>query len=70
MAADAKPLEIILHLLLLYKNVPHVFVCSKSLGWACGVSRPVIICSVTIKEGPQLKQQIRSIQQAAERFLV
>uniref|UniRef100_A0A671K5D4 Ribosomal protein eL8/eL30/eS12/Gadd45 domain-containing protein n=1 Tax=Sinocyclocheilus anshuiensis TaxID=1608454 RepID=A0A671K5D4_9TELE len=43
MAADAEPLEIILHLPLLCedKNVPYVFVRSKqALGRACGVSRP------------------------------
>uniref|UniRef100_A0A8P0PQ89 NHP2-like protein 1 n=2 Tax=Canis lupus TaxID=9612 RepID=A0A8P0PQ89_CANLF len=73
MAADAEPLEIILHLPLLCedKNVPYVFVRSKqALGRACGVSRPVIACSVTIKEGSQLKQQIPSIQQSIERLLV
>ncbi|KAL1787228.1 NHP2 1, partial [Sigmodon hispidus] len=73
MAADAEPLEIILHLPFLCedKNVPYVFVCSKqALGRACGVSRPVIACSVTIKEGSQLKQQIQYIQQSVERLLV
>ncbi|KAH0508985.1 Methylglutaconyl-CoA hydratase, mitochondrial [Microtus ochrogaster] len=73
MAADAEPLEIILHLPLLCedKNVPYVFVCSKqALGWACGVSRLVVACFVTIKEGSQLKQQIQSIQQSIERLLV
>ncbi|XP_049628412.1 NHP2-like protein 1 [Suncus etruscus] len=73
MAADAEPLEIILHLPLLCedKNVPYVFVRSKqALGRACGVSRPVIACSVTVKEGSQLKQQIQSIQQSIERLLV
>ncbi|XP_050019558.1 NHP2-like protein 1 [Alexandromys fortis] len=73
MAADTEPLEIILHLPLLCedKNVPYVFVCSKqALGRACGVSRPVIACSVTIKEGSQLKQQIQSTQQSIERLLV
>uniref|UniRef100_A0A8C9B7W1 NHP2-like protein 1 n=2 Tax=Phocoena sinus TaxID=42100 RepID=A0A8C9B7W1_PHOSS len=73
MAADTEPLEIILHLPLLCedKNVPYVFVRSKqALGRAGGVSRPVIACSVTIKEGSQLKQQIQSIQQSTERFLV
>jgi ribosomal protein L7Ae-like RNA K-turn-binding protein len=42
MAADAEPLEIILHLPLLCedKNVPYVFVASKvALGRACGVAR-------------------------------
>jgi ribosomal protein L7Ae-like RNA K-turn-binding protein len=44
MAADAEPLEILLHLPLLCedKNVPYVFVSSKqALGRACGVSRCV-----------------------------
>ena len=73
MAADAEPLEIILHLPLLCedKNVPYVFVRSKqALGRACGVSRPVIATSVTIKEGSQLKPQIQSVQLAIERLLV
>uniref|UniRef100_A0A2K6SLQ9 H/ACA ribonucleoprotein complex subunit 2 n=1 Tax=Saimiri boliviensis boliviensis TaxID=39432 RepID=A0A2K6SLQ9_SAIBB len=73
MAADAEPLDIILYLPLLCedKNMPYVFVHSKqALGRACGVSRPVITCSVTIKEGSQLKQQIQSIQQSIERLLV
>lgn len=73
MAADAEPLEIILHLPLLCedKNVPYVFVRSKqALGRACGVSRPVIATSVTIKEGSQLKPQIQSLQLAIERLLV
>uniref|UniRef100_A0A2K5BUM0 H/ACA ribonucleoprotein complex subunit 2 n=1 Tax=Aotus nancymaae TaxID=37293 RepID=A0A2K5BUM0_AOTNA len=59
MAADAETLDIILYLPLLGKDktVPYVFVCSKqALGRACGVSRPVIACSVTTKEGSQLKQ--------------
>uniref|UniRef100_A0A8C0NG19 Ribosomal protein eL8/eL30/eS12/Gadd45 domain-containing protein n=2 Tax=Canis lupus TaxID=9612 RepID=A0A8C0NG19_CANLF len=74
MTADAEPLEIILHLPLLCedKDMPYMFVCSKqALGWACWVSRPVIAsCSVTIKEGSQLKQQIQSVQQSIERLLV
>ncbi|XP_051006980.1 NHP2-like protein 1 [Acomys russatus] len=73
MAADAEPLEIILHLPLLCedKNVPYIFVHSKQAsGRACGVSRPAITCSVTIKEGSQLKQQTQSIQQSVERLLV
>ena len=53
------------------KNVPYVFVRSKqALGWVYGVSRRVIACFVTIKEGSQLKQQIQSIQQSIERLLV
>ncbi|XP_050072270.1 NHP2-like protein 1 homolog [Anopheles maculipalpis] len=73
MAADAEPIEIILHLPLLCedKNVPYVFVRSKqALGRACGVTRPIVACSVTIDEGSQLKSQIVSIQQEIERLLV
>lgn len=73
MAADAEPLEIILHLPLLCedKNVPYVFVRSKqALGRACGVSRPIIACSVTTNEGSQLKPQILSIQQEIEKLLI
>src|SRR5688500_11567255 len=50
MTADTEPLEILLHLPLLCedKNVPYVFVPSKTaLGRACGVSRAVVACSVT-----------------------
>jgi len=73
LAADAEPLEILLHLPLLCedKNVPYVFVRSKeALGRACGVSRPVISCSVTTNDGSQLKPQIQSIQQAIEKLLI
>jgi len=73
MAADAEPLEILLHLPLLCedKNVPYVFVRSKqALGRACGVSRPVISCSVTVHEGSQLKPQILTLQQEIEKLLI
>lgn len=73
MAADTEPIEILLHLPLLCedKNVPYVFVRSKqALGRACGVSRPIVACSVTTNEGSQLKSQITSIQQEIERLLV
>lgn len=73
MAADAEPLEILLHLPLLCedKNVPYVFVRSKqALGRACGVSRPIVACSVTVNEGSQLKSQITTIQQEIEKLLV
>nr|CAB3264323.1 NHP2-like protein 1 [Phallusia mammillata] len=73
LAADAEPLEILLHLPLLCedKNVPYVFVPSKqSLGRACGVSRPVIAGSITVKEGSQLKSQIDSLKNNIEKLLV
>ncbi|CAN6233718.1 unnamed protein product [Urochloa humidicola] len=73
MAADTEPLEILLHLPLLAedKNVPYVFVPSKSaLGRACGVTRPVIACSVTSNEGSQLKQPIQSLKDSIEKLLI
>ena len=52
-------------------NVPYVLVSSRqALGPACGVSRSVISCSVTIKEGSKLKQQIQFIHQSIERLLI
>ena len=41
-----------------------------ALGRACGVSRQVVACSVTVNEGSQLKPQIQSIQQEIEQLLV
>lgn len=73
MAADTEPLEILLHLPLLCedKNVPYVFVPSKTaLGRACGVSRAVISCSVTTNEGSELKAQINAIKNEIERLLI
>jgi len=73
MAADAQPLEILLHLPLLCedKNVPYVFVKSKqALGRACGVSRPVVACSVLINEGSQLTPQIKALHQEIEQLLI
>ena len=46
-----------------WQNVPYVFVSSKqALGRACGVTRPVIACSVTTNEGSQLKTQIQQLK--------
>merc|ERR1719326_1533895 len=73
LAADAEPLEILLHLPLLCedKNVPYVFVQSKqALGRACGVSRPVVSACITQNEGSQIKPQIITIQQEIEKLLV
>ncbi|RUS73980.1 hypothetical protein EGW08_018248 [Elysia chlorotica] len=73
LTADTEPLEILLHLPLLCedKNVPYIFVRSKqALGRACGVSRPVIACSVTQKEGSQLLNQIQAVQRSIERLLI
>ncbi|EER15701.1 snoRNA-binding protein [Perkinsus olseni] len=73
LAADTEPLEIILHLPLVCedKNVPYVFVKSKTaLGRACGVSRPVVACSITSKEGSQLMTQIQDLKDSIEQILI
>ncbi|CAE7262211.1 snu13 [Symbiodinium sp. KB8] len=73
LAADAEPLEILLHLPLLCedKNVPYVFVPSKvALGRACNVSRPVISASIMTTEGSQLKGQIDTTKLAIEKLLI
>ncbi|KAI2507731.1 Ribosomal protein L7Ae/L30e/S12e/Gadd45 family [Fragilaria crotonensis] len=73
MAADAEPIEILLHLPLLCedKNVPYVFVPGKvALGRACGVSRPVIACSITTNEASQLKTTIEGMKVKIEQLLI
>jgi len=73
MAADTEPIEILLHLPLLCedKNVPYVFVPSKTaLGRACGVARAVIGASVTTNEASDLRPQIQTIKNAIEKLLV
>ncbi|OXB70622.1 UNVERIFIED_CONTAM: hypothetical protein H355_012159 [Colinus virginianus] len=53
------------------KNVPYVFVRSKvALGRACGVSRPVISCSITNKEGSALNPQIAELKNIIEMMLI
>ncbi|CAO1617008.1 unnamed protein product [Parajaminaea phylloscopi] len=73
MTADVEPIEIVLHLPLLCedKNVPYVFVPSKTaLGRACGVARPVVAASVTTNENRELSSQIQTIKNAIERLLI
>mmetsp|Transcript_50576 Transcript_50576/g.117669 ORF Transcript_50576/g.117669 Transcript_50576/m.117669 type:complete len:127 (-) Transcript_50576:4-384(-) len=73
MAADTEPLEILLHLPLLCedKNVPYVFVPSKiALGRACGVSRPVVSCSILSNESSQLASQIQNLRNQIEQLLI
>ena len=73
MAADTEPLEILLHLPLLCedKNVAYVFVPSKiALGRACGVSRPVVSCSILSNEASQLSSQIQNIRLKIEQLLI
>ncbi|OLY80066.1 13 kDa ribonucleoprotein-associated protein [Smittium mucronatum] len=73
LAADCEPLEILLHLPLLCedKNVPYVFVPSKTiLGRSCGVSRPVVAASITTNESSALKPQIQEIRVLIEKLLI
>lgn len=73
MAADAEPLEILLHLPLLCedKNVPYIFVPSKeALGRACQVARQVVACSVVQKDGSQLSSQLDEVCQRIEKLLI
>merc|ERR1712227_558816 len=73
MTADTEPIEILLHLPLLCedKNVPYVFVPSKTaLGRACGVSRPVIAASVTTNDASSMKNQIYAIKDKIETLLI
>lgn len=53
------------------QNVPYVFVPHKqALGRSCGVSRPVIACSITTNEGSQLKNQIQQLKDSIEKLLI
>jgi U4/U6 small nuclear ribonucleoprotein SNU13 len=73
LAADAEPIEILLHLPLLCedKNVPYIFIPSKvALGRACGVTRPVISASIMSADGSQLKGQIDALKLAIEKSLL
>ncbi|EAL66327.1 hypothetical protein ACTFIW_005842 [Dictyostelium discoideum] len=73
LAADAEPLEILLHIPLLCedKNIPYVFVSSKSeLGRACDVSRPVVACAVTVDDKSQLKSQITNVKDSLDRLWI
>ena len=70
-AADVKPLEIVLHLPLLCedKNVPYVFVESQRLlGRACGVSRPVIAASILNNTSDELKETIAKLKEEVEKL--
>ena len=53
------------------QNVPYVFVPSKiALGRACGVSRPVVSCSILSNEASQLSSQIQNIRGQIEKLLI
>ena len=72
-AGDADPIEIVMHLPLLCedKNVPYIFVPSRAaLGRACGVSRPVIACSITKRDDSRLKKNIENLKTKIEQTTI
>lgn len=58
------------HTIILLKFVYCMYLYFTALGRACGVSRPVIACSITSDEGSQLRPQIQQVQTEIERLLV
>lgn len=73
LAADADPIEIVLHIPLLCedKDVPYVFVPSKTaLGRACGVSRPVIACSILKNDSSDLSNALDALKTRVEELLI
>lgn len=79
-AADANPLEIVLHLpilceekvtLSLIQNIPYVFVQSKkALGTACGTARNVICVSILKNKTSKANDSIKEIVNQCERLFV
>ncbi|KAG9390793.1 Ribosomal protein L7Ae/L8/Nhp2 family [Carpediemonas membranifera] len=73
LAADAEPLEIVLHLPLLCedKNTPYVFVPSRNvLGRAAGVTRPMVSVAILNIEGSQLASQVETIRNEIDKLFV
>ena len=74
MAADTEPLEIVLHLPLLWedKNVPYIFVPAQhSLGASWGVSRNIIACAVISDGEPSdLQSRINDIKDEIEQLIL
>eukprot|EP01092_Planopodium_desertum_P009551 TRINITY_DN4098_c0_g1_i1.p1 TRINITY_DN4098_c0_g1~~TRINITY_DN4098_c0_g1_i1.p1 ORF type:complete len:148 (-),score=21.18 TRINITY_DN4098_c0_g1_i1:90-491(-) len=73
MAADTEPLEILLHLPLLCedKNVPYVYAPSKeALGRACGISRPVIACSILSNPKSLIHKQVENMKIQVEKLFL
>ena len=72
LAADAKPLEIILHLPLLCedKSVPYIFVPSmEKLGVACSTSRNVVACSIVKNDrNSSIDADVKDLQVLVEKF--
>ena len=70
LAADASPLEIILHLPLLCEDmsVPYIFVPSKAdLGQACGTTRNVVACAVTKNTKSSVNDKVQALKVKVEK---
>lgn len=60
-----------LFLLFIDRCLSFILICSKvALGRACGVSRPVISCSITTNEASQLKSTIEGMKIKIEQLLL
>ena len=69
MAADADPIELLAHMPTLCeeRSVPYCFVKEAAfLGRACGISRPVICCSIVANENSTLKTQLDTLKDNLE----
>ena len=73
LAGDTNPIEILLHLPLLCedKNVPYVFVSSKTaLGRAAQVSRSVVALAIVQSDNKQFSGKVQSLKTEIERLLI
>lgn len=71
-AADARPIEIVLHLPLLCedKDVAYVFVDGQEkLGRACGVTRPVIAASILDKLPEDVMQEVEKMKISIQQLM-
>ena len=73
LAGDTNPIEILLHLPLLCedKNVPYVFVPSKTaLGRAAQVSRNVVALAILQSDNAKLSAKVQAVKSEIERLLI
>mmetsp|Transcript_21667 Transcript_21667/g.39582 ORF Transcript_21667/g.39582 Transcript_21667/m.39582 type:complete len:128 (-) Transcript_21667:372-755(-) len=73
LAGDTNPIEILLHLPLLCedKNVPYVFVPSKTaLGRSAQVSRNVVALAILQSDNAKLSAKVQAVKSEIERLLI
>lgn len=69
LAADTKPLELVSPVVRHCEenSIPYCFVDSQAcLGWACGISRPVICCSLIQSENTNIQNQVNVLKEKVE----